>query len=132
MDFPPGTVLKLHVVVRPAPKEKYLVVVADSDPIFALFINSKVNAFYNHGIFGECNVAIDQTNHGFLRIDSFIDCNEIRKLPRECIINDVSAEPWRRCGTVSKDVQSQIVIAVKKSPCLTPDEKRRVEQALQP
>ena len=129
----PGCVIKLLVKFPQITKEKYLVLVADDDPEYLLFVvNSKINPFItNKPHLLQCQVAIDASSHDFLDYNSHIACHDVLPMKREEVIKSLMNEPSAIKGAVSPDVRSQIVAAVKFAKTIDKDKKNRIIAALE-
>jgi len=129
----PGCVIKLLVKFPQITKEKYLVLVADDDPEYLIFIiNSDINPFIaNKPHLLQCQVAIDVANHHFLDHDSHVACHDVLPMKREEVIKSLMGDPSAIKGEVSLDVRSQIVAAVKFAKTIDKDKKNRIIAALE-
>ncbi len=128
----PGCVVKLLVKFPQITKEKFLVLVADDDPEYLVFIvNSEINSFIaNRPHLLQCQVAIDVASHDFLDHDSHVACHEILPMKREDVIKTLMGDPSAIKGEVSPDVRNQIVAAVKFAKTIDKDKKNRIIAAM--
>lgn len=128
----PGCVVKLLVKFPQITKEKFLVLVADDDPEYLVFIvNSEINSFIaNRPHLLQCQVAIDVASHDFLDHDSHVACHEILPMKREDVIKTLMSDPSAIKGEVSPDVRNQIVAAVKFAKTIDKDKKNRIIAAM--
>lgn len=105
---------------RPAPKDKFVVIVCEAESAMGFFINSEVNPFIQkRPSLLACQASIEASHHACLRRNSYVDCVEI--YPFEA--NELSdmRDP------VSKQAKLEIQNAVAKSKTL---EKRYKELIL--
>lgn len=128
----PGCVVKLLVKFPQTTKEKFLVLVADDDPEYLMFIvNSEIHSFItNKPHLLQCQVAIDASSHDFLNHDSHVACHDVLPMKREEVIKSLMADPAGIKGEVSSDVRGQIVAAVKFAKTIDKDKKNRIIAAL--
>ena len=91
----PGCVIRLLVKFPHVTKQKFLVLVADDDPVYLTFVvNSEINPFIsNRPHLLQCQVLIDVANHKFLDHDSHIACNEVLPMKREEVIKSLIELP---------------------------------------
>ena len=129
--LPPGTVIYLEVRFRRGPRNKYLVVVEWASDVHCLIVNSEINPYYGHGAFKDYYVLIDQKTHPFLKKDSYVDCNEVRKLIVADVEHDIQMDQDCVKGVISDGLRERIIEAVSGTPCLSPYEKQRYAEALQ-
>ena len=128
----PGCIVKLLVKFPQITKEKFLVLVANDDPEYLVFIvNSEINSFIaNRPHLLQCQVAIDVASHDFLDYDSHVACHEILPMKREDVIKTLMANPSTIKGEVSPDAHNQIVAAVKFAKTIDQDKKNRIIAAM--
>ena len=92
----PGCSVRIDVKFPETTKPKFLVLVADDDPDYCLFIvNSTIHPFIAarpHLL--KCQVKIDVSGHGFLKRDSYLACDKLLRLRRD----DVLRKSWQMSG----------------------------------
>jgi len=63
---------------RPAPKDKFVVIVCEAESPMGFFINSDINPFIqNRPSLLTCQANIEASRHKCLRQNSYVDCVEI-------------------------------------------------------
>jgi len=72
----PGCVIRIDVKFPDTTKPKFLVLVADDDPDYCLFIvNSTVNSYVAaRSELAKCQVKLALSGHPFLKRDSYLAC----------------------------------------------------------
>jgi hypothetical protein len=120
-----GCVIYLEVAFRRGNRNKYLVVLDVDSQVHTLIVNSDINEFYGRGEFGNCYVEISCDEHPFLEHNSFVDCNEVRRLRLEDVVAAVRGDESCVKGRISDGTAAAIVEAIRRTPCLSPAEKDR-------
>lgn len=128
----PGCVVRIDVKFPEVTKPKLLVLVADDDPDYCLFIvNSVINPYIAarpHLL--KCQVKIKVAEHDFLRRDSYLGCDKILRLRRDEVISELTKDLGSIKGRVSDGTKDQIAAAVKFATTLSPIEKAKILASL--
>lgn len=131
----PGRIIYLFCdFTVPEPKDKFLLLsCVDPRPLFFV-INSEVHEYIRdrqHLL--RCQAEIDVKSHTFLRHDSYIDCREARP---DFSVDDIHAQLLgdmnRIEGMITREVQDEVVAAVKACVVLPRYEKDWILKALIP
>lgn len=129
----PGCVVRLEIKFPEKSKPKFLVLVAEDDPEYWMFIiNSDIHPFVQgkqHLL--QCQVKMDAAGHPFLQRDSHLACHQIWKLRREEVIQALMLDTSGLKGHISQAVREQIIAAVKFAQTLTPIEKNQILGSLE-
>ena len=124
----PGCVVRLQVKFPETTKPKFLVLVADDDPDYCLFIiNSRIHPFISsrpHLL--KCQVRIEASEHDFLGKDSFLACDKLLRLRRDDVIRELIANVAAIEGNISDDAKNEVIAAVKFAITLSPAEKAKI------
>lgn len=93
---------------RPAPKDKFVVVVCKDSKYMGFFINSAIHPFIqNQPELLAAEASIDAANHSCLSKDSYVDCNDLYAFEDFELQNDR--------GAVSLESKKRIQEAVSKA-----------------
>ncbi len=124
----PGCVVRIEVRFPETTKPKFLVLVADDDLDYCLFIaNSTIHPFIAarpHLL--KCQVKIDVSGHGFLKRDSYLACDKLLRLRRDDVLREVAANLGAIEGQISEAVKDQVIAAVKFATTLSHFEKTKI------
>ena len=124
----PGCVVRLQVKFPETTKPKFLVLVADDDPDYCLFIvNSRIHPFVEsrpHLL--KCQVKVTAGDHEFLKRDSYLGCDKVLRLRRDDVLRELMGNVGAIEGNISDDVRNNIVAAVKFAVTLSPAEKSKI------
>jgi len=124
----PGCVVRIEVRFPETIKPKFLVLVADDDLDYCLFIvNSTIHPFIAarpHLL--KCQVKIDVSGHGFLKRDSYLACDKLLRLRRDDVLREVTANVGAIEGQISDAVKDQVIAAVKFATTLSHAEKAKI------
>lgn len=129
----PGCVVRIEIKFPEKSKPKFLVLVAEDDLEYWMFIiNSDIHPFVQgkqHLL--RCQVKMDAAGHPFLQRDSHLACHQILKLRREEVIQALMLDTSGLKGHISQAVREQIIAAVKFAQTLTPIEKNQILGSLE-
>ena len=125
-----GSVIYFEVTFRSGPRNKFLIVLDVDTVVYVLTINTEIHEFFGRGEFGECYVTIDHATHPFLDRDSHIDCNEVIQLKLEDVVAELRSDNDCLRGMISDDVRQSVITAIRRTPCLSRDDKDRYIRCL--
>lgn len=125
-----GSVIYIEVCFRQGSRNKYLVVLDVDDQVHTLAINSSINPYFGQGPFRDCYVQIDHTLHPFLSRDSFVDCNDVIRLPLAGVVAEMRRAPDCIRGRLSPEAIKSVVDAIRQTPGLSPFQKDRYCESL--
>ncbi len=112
----PWRVIRLFCHFTSPPKEKLLVVVRVAADVHVLVINSAIPPFIKaRPDMVQCQVRLSKTRHGFLRIDSFLDCTRVYSIPAQEIERRLVADMRRIQSQVASDERPAVIEAIRKS-----------------
>jgi hypothetical protein len=129
----PGTVIKMRQIMDDgAVHEKRFVVVAVSDHTVTFVINTAISAFLQaRPALLKCQVAMPVVGHAFMSHNSHVDCSRTRSYATHEVVRDLVSQPDWVLGTISNDLRTAIVAAIKFSPTLSTNEATRLCESLQ-
>ncbi|MFM9971175.1 MAG: hypothetical protein ACKVQK_22505 [Burkholderiales bacterium] len=124
----PGCIVRIEVKFPEITKPKFLVLVADDDPDYCLFVvNSTIHPFITaHPHLLKCQVKIDVSGHGFLKRDSYLACDKLIRLRRADVLREITANVGAIEGQISDSVKDQVIAAVKFATTLSNAEKAKI------
>jgi hypothetical protein len=124
----PGCVIRIDVKFPEMIKPKFLVLVADDDQDYCLFIvNSTVNRYVAaRSELARCQVKLDMSDHPFLKRDSYLACEKLLRLRRDDVLRELIRNVGSIKGQISDLVKEQVVAAVKFAVTLSAAEKKKI------
>ena len=127
----PGRVLLLHCDFTMPPKEKFIALGSvDPEPLF-LVINTRPSDFImRREWLRQCQVLLHQSEHGFLRYDSYLDCTAAYNIVQSDIHQQIDADVSRIKDSLSAGARDQVIAAVKFSKTLPEVHKAALLHAL--
>lgn len=122
-----GEVIYTLVTFPSTTKPKYLVVLNWGDhQVHCLMINSGINPIFGNRLTREFYIHLDKANHPFMEHDnSYIDCNEIHKLPTGDCVLELKSSPTFHKGILSPEVLSLVKEKIETTPMLGPAQKQK-------
>lgn len=112
----PWRVIRLSCHFTSPPKEKLLVVARVAAEVHVLVINSAVPPFIRaRPDMHQCQVVLRKATHGFLRLDSFLDCTQVYSIPAQEIERHLVADMRRIWGEVGAGERSAVIEAIRNS-----------------
>jgi hypothetical protein len=129
----PGNVIKMRQPMDDGTiHEKRFVVVAVSDHTVTFVINTAISAFLQaRPALLKCQVTMQLADHDFMSHDSHVDCSRTRTYATHEVVRDLVSQPDWVLGTISNDLRTAIVTAIKFSPTLSTNEAARLCESLQ-
>ncbi|HMX25833.1 MAG TPA: hypothetical protein PLD20_24520 [Blastocatellia bacterium] len=115
-------------------KNKYFLLVANTEPLSLFIINSKKPSLaVSNPHVDECQVLIEYVNHtSVVEHDCYIDCFQTcQKFSLEEIKEQVVNDPSRIKGTVSNDVLTLVYKAVMKAKKMSVNHKKPILKAIE-
>jgi len=112
----PWRVIRLFCQFTSPPKEKLLVVSRVAAEAHVFVINSVIPPFIKaRPNMLQCQIELKKATHGFLRIDSFLDCSRVYSIPAQEIERHLVADMRRIRGEVSPEDRSAVVETIRRS-----------------
>jgi hypothetical protein len=126
MNFKIGDAYYFVFDVPPVPKPKYSILASEEGAyLHFLLINTAINPmFTSSSLFRPYFIKIDVASHPFLVYDSFVDCNFPKKIIRTDVEAIFSAGEGQHHGPISSDLTQRIIVALKETPALDPEQKK--------
>lgn len=125
----PGRILHLEITFpRTRETKEKLVVLLNAGPEAWFFvINSRPSRLIEcNPDLAACQVAIDAASHDSLSYDSHVACEEIIKIPRSSVLDDVLRNRRRLKGRLSEAIVEQVIAATKRAPTLSLREQETI------
>jgi hypothetical protein len=131
-NFQPGQVLYLYCEFISPQKDKFLVLICDSEIPLLFFINSNIGPYVaNRPDLQNCQVPLRAKDYGFLDHDSFINCGEVvNYFDRQTIYHQLLDDTGRIVGELNEATKNQIVRVVKKARLISNRHKKMIIKAL--
>jgi hypothetical protein len=112
-------------------KRKFAVLLNSADEAWLFVINSKPSWLIEHNPdLAACQVKIDAATHTFLQHDSCIGCEELIRVSRGAVVDDLVRNASSVRGSLSEAVRAQVVVAVRGASTLSPREQEVIVSAL--
>jgi hypothetical protein len=129
----PGTVIKMRQPMDDGTiHEKRFVVVAVSDHTVTFVINTAISAFLQtRPALLKCQVAMPVADHNFMAHDSHVDCSRTRSYATNEVVRDLVSQPDWVLGSISFELRTAMVAAIKFSPTLSVTEAALLCESLQ-
>jgi hypothetical protein len=129
----PGTVIKMRQTMDDgAVHEKHFVVVAVSDHTVTFVINTAISAFLQtRPALLKCQVTMPVADHNFMTHDSHVDCSRTRSYATNEVVRDLVSQPDWVLGSISFELRTAMLAAIKFSPTLSADEVAQLCASLQ-
>ncbi len=123
-----GVVVRVHVKDANPPKEKRLILVAQSYDklLFAsIFINSEINpAIFPTQHLRDLNLQLTADDRDYLDHNSYADCSSIQKRTVDWLLEIVSENPSSVIGEVSEGDLNEIRGLIKSAKTIAPSIKK--------
>jgi hypothetical protein len=128
-----GTVIKMRQPMDDGTiHEKRFVVVAVSDHTVTFVINTAISAFLQaRPALLKCQVAMPVADHDFMAYDSHVDCSRTRSYATNEVVRDLVSQPDWVLGSISAELRTAMVAAIKFSPTLSVTEAALLCESLQ-
>jgi hypothetical protein len=129
----PGTVIKMRQVMDDGViHEKRFVVIAVSEHTITFVINTAISAFLRaRPALLKCQVTMPVADHAFMSHDSHVDCSRTRTYATNEVVRDLATQPDWVLGTISDELRTAMVAAIKFSPLLSASEAAQLCESLQ-
>jgi len=128
-----GAILLLNCpFAQPKPKDKFVVVAHVCDYPLLIVINSAINDYIkSRPYLKSCQVPILASDYTFLSRDSFADCSEVKSsMSRASIAKQISDDPSRFKGTLSRKTRSEIANAISGAPTVSREQIKLITVSL--
>jgi hypothetical protein len=129
----PGTVIKMRQIMDDgAIHEKRFVVVAVSEHAVTFVINTAISAFLQaRPALLKCQVTMSVADHAFMSHNSHVDCSRTLTYATNEVVRDLVTQLDWVLGTISAELRSAMVAAIKFSPTLSANEAAHLCKSLQ-
>ena len=112
----PWRVIRLFCHFTSPPKEKLLAIAHVAAEVHVFVINSSIPSFIgSRPDMLQCQVELKKETHGFLRLDSFLDCAQVYSVPTQEIESHLVADMRRIRGEVGPGARLAVIEAIRKS-----------------
>jgi len=130
-NFICGNIYYLYCSFTTPNKDKYLLLVCTNpEPIFFV-INSEINKFkLSRPYLSQCQVCIEDKQHGFLDHNSFVDCTKSIKIDYSEFESQLLSDMSRFKGKIIPEVQREVISAVQKSRTINRRDKALIITSL--
>jgi hypothetical protein len=132
-NIAPGKVLRLSVCMPADDRLRdKLFVVASTDPILLLKINTSGEQTAIAKKFKETQFKITKAVYGFLYYDSYLDCGTVwySLITREEMVKQLKKDNKRVLGELTTDHRNEVIRLTNNSKSITPLHKRIIAVAL--
>jgi hypothetical protein len=112
----PWQVIRLFCNFTFPPKEKLLMIAHVAAEVHVFVVNSSIPSFIrSRPDMLRCQVELRKETHGFLRLDSFLDCAQVYSIPAQEIERHLVADMRRIRGSVDPGARSAVIGAIRQS-----------------